>query len=187
MHIRCIAHVVNLVVQALLHDLDEANDPDQDDYFESSKDQPQHYDAESDEDQIALEQEEFDDVMDPEEEILLDNEEKMVATQSPLKRVSNIALYCTVDFTSVLQLRFITTKIVSSPQRRAKFRRIAQANYGSQPTKKHLEHLMVIRDVRTRWNYTHAMIRRAQLLKEVSIASSFHISSCILTSILLGC
>ena len=28
-------------------------------------------------------------------------------------------------------------------------------------------HLMVIRDVRTRWNYTHAMIRRALLLREV--------------------
>ncbi|KJA13775.1 hypothetical protein HYPSUDRAFT_94428, partial [Hypholoma sublateritium FD-334 SS-4] len=25
---------------------------------------------------------------------------------------------------------------------------------------------MVVRDVRTRWNYTHAMIRRAILLKE---------------------
>ncbi|KIL56766.1 hypothetical protein M378DRAFT_35880, partial [Amanita muscaria Koide BX008] len=24
----------------------------------------------------------------------------------------------------------------------------------------------VVRDVRTRWNYTHAMIRRAELLKE---------------------
>ena len=26
---------------------------------------------------------------------------------------------------------------------------------------------MVVRDVHTRWNYTHAMIRRALLLKEV--------------------
>jgi hypothetical protein len=27
--------------------------------------------------------------------------------------------------------------------------------------------LAVVRDVRTRWNYTHAMIRRAELLQEV--------------------
>jgi hypothetical protein len=31
--------------------------------------------------------------------------------------------------------------------------------------------LMVIRDVRHRWNYTHAMIQRARLLREVRISS----------------
>lgn len=31
---------------------------------------------------------------------------------------------------------------------------------------------MVVRDVRTRWNYTHAMIRRALLLQEVIVIYS---------------
>lgn len=31
---------------------------------------------------------------------------------------------------------------------------------------------MVVRDVRTRWNYTHAMIRRALLLQEVIVICS---------------
>ncbi|KAF6756067.1 hypothetical protein DFP72DRAFT_810841, partial [Ephemerocybe angulata] len=44
-HIRCIAHVINLVVQAILAGLDEADDPDLFDYFEElNKSLPIHYD-----------------------------------------------------------------------------------------------------------------------------------------------
>jgi hypothetical protein len=39
---------------------------------------------------------------------------------------------------------------------------------------------MVVRDVRTRWNSTHAMIARALLLREVrSLENRFHFSSLI--------
>jgi hypothetical protein len=65
------------------------------------------------------------------------------------------------------QLRAITTKIVSSPQRRAKFRKIAISQYGNDPLTKERARLMVVRDVCTHWNYTNAMIRRALLLEEV--------------------
>jgi hypothetical protein len=88
MHIRCIAHVVNLVVQALLHELDEADNPDEEDYFASTKDTPLHYDVEKDEDQIDLEKEEFDeDMMEEDDEMVLDDEEMSLAEQSALKRV----------------------------------------------------------------------------------------------------
>jgi hypothetical protein len=67
-----IAHIVNLVVQALLHKLDEANNPDEEDYFTSTKDTLLHYDVEKDEDQIDLEKKEFDEDMMEEEMSLAD-------------------------------------------------------------------------------------------------------------------
>ncbi|KAJ7876318.1 hypothetical protein B0H14DRAFT_2252522, partial [Mycena olivaceomarginata] len=42
--IRCIAHVVNLVVQKILATLDEAHDPEEQDYYIPNKDLPFHYD-----------------------------------------------------------------------------------------------------------------------------------------------
>jgi len=49
-HIRCLAHVVNLVVQKILSALGEADDPEIKDYFEEfMKDVPIHYDADNDE------------------------------------------------------------------------------------------------------------------------------------------
>jgi len=47
--IRCLAHVVNLVVQKILAVLDEADDPELNDYYEMMKDLPVHYDADNDE------------------------------------------------------------------------------------------------------------------------------------------
>ena len=44
MHIRCVAHVINLVVQAFLFGLGEAEDPEIFDWFEANKDAPIHYD-----------------------------------------------------------------------------------------------------------------------------------------------
>jgi hypothetical protein len=58
--------------------------------------------------------------------------------------------------------------VVSSPQRRAKFHKITRSTYGQDPSTKGRVGLMVVRDVRTRWNYTHAMICRALLLQEVA-------------------
>jgi hypothetical protein len=56
-HIRCLAHVVNLVVQKILASLGDAEDPDKEDYYLPNKHLPFHYDAEQDEDVREMEQE----------------------------------------------------------------------------------------------------------------------------------
>jgi hypothetical protein len=50
--IRCMAHVVNLIVQALLAALNEADDPDKDDYYIPNKHLPFHYDPDDDDDEV---------------------------------------------------------------------------------------------------------------------------------------
>lgn len=63
--IRCLAHIVNLIVQAILHSLCEADDPEQTDYFLKNKHLPFHSedeDFEDDEDNIVDEEEEDDDI-----------------------------------------------------------------------------------------------------------------------------
>jgi hypothetical protein len=57
-HIRCLAHVVNLVVQKMLALLGEADHPEINDYYELMKDLPVHYDAENDEALKEMESEE---------------------------------------------------------------------------------------------------------------------------------
>lgn len=84
----------------------------------------------------------------------------------------NIFWWLVHDIEQALQkLRFITNKIASTSQRRKKFRKCAMEKYfknlNSDPDRR--QSLAVVRDVRTRWNYTHAMIRRAELLQEVSL------------------
>jgi hypothetical protein len=76
-------------------------------------------------------------------------------------KYSNLILY--------FKLRASVRKIVSSPQRRSIFRKISKETYGDKaaPSGKMLADLMVIRDVATRWNYTHAMMERALLLSKV--------------------
>ncbi|KAF4612503.1 hypothetical protein D9613_012755 [Agrocybe pediades] len=158
MHIRCIAHVINLVVQSFLHALDEAADPETEDWYDLNKSAPLHYDITKDPDQIALDTEVFtagstlvDNSEDPVDVVVNDDERELNAT-------SNSG--------AIARLRFIVTKIVSSPQRRQHFRNISEKEYGDDPSTKHIAKLMVMRDVRTRWNYTHAMIRRALLQKD---------------------
>jgi hypothetical protein len=55
--IRCLAHVVNLVVQAILAELDEADDPEQEDYYIPNKHIPFHYDLDDDEEVRQMENE----------------------------------------------------------------------------------------------------------------------------------
>lgn len=55
--IRCMAHVVNLIVQALLAALDEADDPDKDDYYIANKHLPFHYDPNDDDEVQEMEAE----------------------------------------------------------------------------------------------------------------------------------
>ena len=60
MHIRCIAHVINLVVQAFLFGIDEGDDPELEDWYELNKDAPIHYGISKDEEQQALDNEGLD-------------------------------------------------------------------------------------------------------------------------------
>lgn len=55
--IRCMAHVVNLIVQALLAALNEANDPEMDDYYIPNKHLPFHYDPNDDDEVREMEAE----------------------------------------------------------------------------------------------------------------------------------
>ena len=52
------AHVVNLIVQAILAELNEADDPEQDDYYIPNKHIPFHYDPDDDEEVQQMENEE---------------------------------------------------------------------------------------------------------------------------------
>jgi hypothetical protein len=58
MHIRCFAHVVNLVVQAFLYALDEAESPDQEDHYLLGREYPIHYDVMEDDELQVMELEE---------------------------------------------------------------------------------------------------------------------------------
>ena len=60
-HIRCLAHVVNLVVQKMLSVAKEVDDPDFQDYYEQlNKQFPVHYDVDRDEELRDFETEEVD-------------------------------------------------------------------------------------------------------------------------------
>ena len=84
-------HVVNLVVQAILAALGEADDPDEVDYYKLNKEQPFHLDINADPDQIELDNEELQDEDEgettPEENITLEEDEKVKAVESPLSKV----------------------------------------------------------------------------------------------------
>lgn len=56
--IRCLAHVVNLVVQQILSALIDADDLENNDWYLLNKFLPFHYDVESDEELQALEEDE---------------------------------------------------------------------------------------------------------------------------------
>jgi len=88
LHIRCVCHVVNLVVQAILAALGEADNPDNVDYYTLNKEQPLHLNIDADPDQAELDCEEFqDEDADADDNIMLEEEEKLKATESPLSKV----------------------------------------------------------------------------------------------------
>jgi hypothetical protein len=74
-------HVVNLVVQAILAALGEADDPDNVDYYTLNKEQPLHLDINADPDQVELDKKVFQDdeennLDDVAENITLEDEER---------------------------------------------------------------------------------------------------------------
>ncbi|TFY51128.1 hypothetical protein EVJ58_g10725 [Rhodofomes roseus] len=160
--IRCLAHVVNLVVQKMLASLIDEDDPDDNDWYLLHKFLPFHYDIEDDDEVNAMEAAEAAETDNKAADLFPDEEkDEPIVTDSekPLNAVD--------------KLRLIVRKIVSSPQRRSSFRKHAQRHFKGKanPTagKKPLSTLMPVRDVRTRWNCTHAMIERALLLRKAIV------------------
>ena len=104
--IRCMAHVVNLIVQALLAALNEADDPEKDDYYIPNKHLPFHYDPDDDDEVQEMEAEgnKPDDEDEEFEELLnvpdLENEEldnevtAKVVNLSEVKKVSSPTTTC---------------------------------------------------------------------------------------------
>jgi len=104
--IRCMAHVVNLIVQALLAALNEADDPEKDDYYIPNKHLPFHYDPDDDDEVQEMEAEgnKPDDEDEEFEELLnvpdLENEEldnevtAKVVNLSEVKKVSSLTTTC---------------------------------------------------------------------------------------------
>ncbi|KZW00764.1 hypothetical protein EXIGLDRAFT_603806 [Exidia glandulosa HHB12029] len=154
--IRCMPHVVNIVVQKILSTLNEADDPDVIGYFKTDGDGPIHYDPATDPEQQKMHNDaEVEDKELAASEAAMrkraadttDGELDSAAIQKDVILGLIASLQSSKDkekFNSpVKRLRIICTKIVSSPQRRAKFRRHLQNQY---PDKVALHALMVIRD-----------------------------------------
>ncbi|KAF5378354.1 hypothetical protein D9615_002986 [Tricholomella constricta] len=154
--IRCLAHVVNLVVQKILSVLEEADDPDVIDYYDKAL--PFHYEPEDDDygDDDDLDGDGADDDEDWEEDFMRDLISRKVGEDGE------------EGLSALQKLRAICTKIASSPQRRQRFRRTARRCHPDDLSEvgTPIAKLMVVRDVRTRWNYTHAMIKRALMLRK---------------------
>ena len=79
------------MVQAILATLGEANNPDGVNYFTLNKEQPLHLNINADPDQVGLNCEQFQDEVEneagPEESIMLEDEEKLKVTESPLSKI----------------------------------------------------------------------------------------------------
>ncbi|KAI0363170.1 hypothetical protein BV20DRAFT_930129, partial [Pilatotrama ljubarskyi] len=190
--IRCIAHVVNLVVQKILSELFEADDPALADYYELwNKHLPFHYDAEADDencqfqkenkpddpnaenqktngadDSASADESDGDDDNDDDNDGMNDVESEYDG-KSALKKVCLLttAMFCP-SLDERLQLRFICNKIVSSPQRRSQFRKITQQTYTSSSAEDvRRRSLMVIRDAIDTWVF-HSKKLRGLLLSQ---------------------
>ncbi|KAJ7827733.1 hypothetical protein B0H13DRAFT_1917484 [Mycena leptocephala] len=138
--IRCLAHVVNLVVQKILAALGDIVDPDITDDYLPNNDAPFHYNPDNDSALQELEREVFNDNADNSAQ---ENDEAtlLAGMASEFKQMTP------------LQKRFRTT---------------AERVFANElaPSGRKLASLMVIRDIRHRWNYTEAMIERGLLLRE---------------------
>jgi len=83
--------MVNLVIQAILAALREADDSDEIDYYTLDREWPLYLDIDADPEQIKLNKKEFQDEVEdetttPKESVTLEEEEKVKATESPLSK-----------------------------------------------------------------------------------------------------
>ena len=95
--IQCIAHIVNLIIQALLTSLNKAEDPDIDDYYIPNKHLPFHYDPDDDDEvqQMEAEDEEFTELL----HMKLENEElegELIAKVIYISEVKKMSYICLV-------------------------------------------------------------------------------------------
>ena len=79
------------MVQAILAALGEVDNPNEIDYYSLNKQQPFHLNIDTNPDQVELNNEEFEDHAEGElvdwENITMEEDEKMKATESPLSKV----------------------------------------------------------------------------------------------------
>src|ERR1700683_3611977 len=145
--IRCMAHVVNLIVQAILAELNEADDPEQDDYYIPNKHIPFHYDPDDDEEVQQMEDEEDEEGggEDGDEEFVellhmnLEDKELEGALDSAvdLSEVKKVGISnmkrSPTELTKLIicQLRAITKNICSLPQHRKQFQQLSKQVFGS--------------------------------------------------------
>ncbi|KAJ6453398.1 hypothetical protein C8R45DRAFT_945232 [Mycena sanguinolenta] len=150
--IRCLVHVVNLVVQKISSVVI--------DYYLPNKDLPFQYDPDDDPDQRELENEQFSDANIGADE--LDAEMLTELAAEPKK---------------LTPLQKMTTKICASRQRCKRFKKIVADLYNDpknvSESGRRISTLMVVRDVKHCWNYTGIMISRGVLLRRV-YSTLFH-------------
>ncbi|KAI1782569.1 hypothetical protein LXA43DRAFT_905418 [Ganoderma leucocontextum] len=158
--IRCLAHVVNLVVQKILHELFEADDPALQDYYELfNKHLPIHYDLDADEENQQLQTEGKEERAKARQTQVDDSSADEAGNEGEEDSEDLDALLDGEDLGSevagasaVKKLRLIVTKILSSPQRRSLFRKAAAQVYKkSTPEDERRRKLIVIRDAIDQW------------------------------------
>ncbi|KAH6887802.1 ribonuclease H-like domain-containing protein, partial [Coprinopsis sp. MPI-PUGE-AT-0042] len=177
-HIRCLAHIINLVVQDILAALDESDpcsaDGGETDHYLLHKDAPIHYSIDDDEDLRELEANRNKDLATSDadvDELTAALDEKLqeigrdmeVDTEEPAvepideqdEELSEVRMA-----SELKRLRFIVTKITSSPQRRQSFWQLTNTRYGDTlsdpklPTSARLAELMVAKDGIDDWVYS---------------------------------
>ncbi|KAF8257527.1 hypothetical protein EI94DRAFT_1629671 [Lactarius quietus] len=180
-HIRCLAHVVNLIAQKMLSVVKDVDNPELQDYYESlNKQFPVHYDIDNDDELQDFENDNDDrskaqgDLSDG----LIDQES---GEQDHFGGMGAIEKVCLLHNTSKAQtaiysndqLRTAIVKIVGTPGQCQLFREKAKQYYSltTRQSKKgvitQVAALMPVRDIRTRWNSTHTMIKHAQILRKL--------------------
>ena len=172
--IRCTPHALNRVAQKFLSALNEGYDPDIFDCFSIDPSSSLSYDQSTDSFLSDFEGETdlLTEAGSEDRALLKDSAWSSDEVESPVKKVSQYV--CLVSLLSVndrqsSQLRTIVTKICVSPERRAVFRHIQKMESERPGESLKGKSLMVIKDVITRWNFTHAMIKRGLLLRRVSL------------------
>ncbi|KAJ2920749.1 hypothetical protein H1R20_g16345, partial [Candolleomyces eurysporus] len=155
--IRCLAHVINLVSQAILGSLKEdecIEDGDESDHFSLHKDDPIHYKLD---DNIEL------------QELEASREDDLANDNDMGTKMGNDEFERQLDAQEVESM----TGRSSLQRRRQQWWRVSAAVYGGSkrvneedPNSPLLSTLLPVCDVKTRWNSTHGMVGRGLILRE---------------------
>ncbi|KAF9507814.1 hypothetical protein BS47DRAFT_1366371 [Hydnum rufescens UP504] len=148
--IRCMAHAINHIAQKILLGINEADDPDIEDYYLNNAHLPVPYSIKNDalvleheskenqinadtynDDELKESKFQFEDIASPIKKVLIVNK---------IPGVSLVACNCDKD---LFYPRMTCFKVCHESG-----------------------HLMVVRDMRVRWNSTHGMVKRGWVLKK---------------------